>query len=559
LRDCRITGGYKLQANAHILLYWVPLLRRLEPFTLGLVLLCVAWTGLAWALHWTYPGAGALNRTTLWQGEYGRAFTTILLHGSWWHLALNGLSLYMVGQAVARGCGRGVLLVCVLLGSWAGLGASLLAGGHDHWRVGISGGVFALLGLVVAVEWAISDSFRSFLKQTNTRLVLFFLVLNVGLALWFESRYPGLIDHWGHGGGLAFGLLFGLVRYARPSRIRLVPGAVAAVLLGAGPLAAAAYPLWNADFFVERARAAEARRDGDAAADAWARVLRLRPGDADAGVHLALLRDDPSFLASLRPASPQQFAAVVEAHLELARRRLEDDPEGARGLMDSALAMPGLPHLWLEFGHAAHRAGREELFVPALERALGGLDGSEKWRAAGPLLPVRSEGLREEGVAPEELLRRAIADAALGTHAAGGLAEGTPLDEAQRSALEHHVALLGTQLLAAARTLEAGVPRDQLRPLAAALSELFLRLADNTAGERTPAYRLEAAVLLAWEQQGRETAEAEDERLRGLFKGALREARERGDPRVEAAAARWFRSRGLEVPPPELAEPPGGG
>ncbi len=493
-------------------------MRRLlrEPVTLALIALCVGWT--LWA-RWrglTYDEAGALTARRLWQREYPRLLSAMFLHhmGSWIHLVANAVSLFFVGRVIERGCGRRIYLACLFGAAMAGFAASLLWDPDPRVRrMGISGGIAGLLGLLLAVEWAITKSFLGFLRQRNTILILFFLALSVPLAKLLDPDVR--VDHAGHAGGFAFGLLAGLSYYTRRG-VRPVRGALVALALVALPLAYVVHPVFNPDFQIWRARREYSARDFAAAAKSFERARELDPEALDR----AEARDQ-----------------LLDCYLHLAEARL-GDPEASR-LIEAALALGGRdPVPWISFAQAAEaRQHGEEAYVA--------------WREAASLMPFREAWLPLARAL--KLLRAREKPPLLETvevarGAAAGL--GANLPAAARASLEE-------ELAGAAEALsEAAVATRPEPEVARGLSELYRTLAENTGGEaRKPRYRLRSAE---WLWRASEGPVVPDD-VAARFRAALTEAALHGDAPAQEAAAQWFRARGLPVPGPDLEGEEGGG
>jgi len=135
-------------------------------------------------------------------GEWWRLLTAGLVHGSLIHLAMNGIFLMDLGSLVERLFGPRKMLV-VLWGSVVtGTLASLLT--NPHLSVGISGGLFGLVGALLAqglLHWRrLAPGGRRLFLRGPVEIVL--LNLALGLAL-------PMIDNAGHMGGLAGGLVLG--------------------------------------------------------------------------------------------------------------------------------------------------------------------------------------------------------------------------------------------------------------------------------------------------------------------------------------------------------------
>lgn len=533
------------------------MLRRIEPLTAVFLVLCVGWTLLAKGLDWTYDKAGALRRGELWDGEIWRLLTAAILHdlGGWWHLVLNGLGLLIVGPIVARECGRPVYFVSVLFGAQAGWAASLLWYDHPHvWNMGISGGLLALIGLLLAVEWAISDSWRGFFRQRNAWVLILCIVVGAAMTHHFNrvGKEGTFVSQAGHAGGLAFGLLFGLAFYARPrARRRPVLGAAAVVLLGVAPVAYLSYPILDLDFLLFRGQRAFAAEERDAAERWYAQARRIDEAHPMAGARLALLRDDPAYLDGLRkPEDMVEAYAVLRAYLALAGDRLASAPDEARALAERAVAVePGNAGLWFDFGERAEAGGRPALanlaFTESERWARLGGRRTEAWKPASRTLAGWYRRLEKAG--PDEAVEVCLGAIRAARSALGGLSDLSDLDGDGRESLEGALRQLAVTVSARARELEPG---PEVERLFRGLANLFRMLANNGRREVAAQYLFHSALCL-W--RGGEA----EETVANRFKGALFEARERGDAETAALAERWFVEQGLEVP--DLAEDRSGG
>lgn len=162
-----------------------------------------------WSLSLTdsleaFRSLGALELSRIWlEGEWWRALTTSLLHGSLLHLALNGIALVSIGEWVERACGPLRTLALFALASLGGALASL-AWCESPVVLGASAGILGQAGaLWLARRWGDADLQRRLDPISSTSLgfvILFCLAL--GLVV------PGIAQA-GHLGGLAVGLLLG--------------------------------------------------------------------------------------------------------------------------------------------------------------------------------------------------------------------------------------------------------------------------------------------------------------------------------------------------------------
>jgi len=148
-------------------------------------------------------------------GEFWRLLTPGLVHGSLLHLAMNALFLNDLGGLVERLFGRWRMLAIL----WGGVATGVAASFYWSERpsVGISGGLFALVGAMLAqgvLHWRrIAPPARRLFIRGPIEIVL--LNLFLGLSLSF-------IDNAGHVGGLLGGLLLGGLAGLRPDVLAVV-------------------------------------------------------------------------------------------------------------------------------------------------------------------------------------------------------------------------------------------------------------------------------------------------------------------------------------------------
>jgi membrane associated rhomboid family serine protease len=135
-------------------------------------------------------------------GEWWRLLTLGLVHGSPLHLAMNGIFLHDLGRIVEQVFGPRRMLAILWGGVLAGGLASFLT--NPSPSVGISGGLFALVGAMLAQglhHWRrLAPPARSLFLRAPIEIV----ILNVALGLALPR-----IDNAGHLGGLAGGLVLG--------------------------------------------------------------------------------------------------------------------------------------------------------------------------------------------------------------------------------------------------------------------------------------------------------------------------------------------------------------
>jgi len=546
--------------------------RRLEPATLALILVCFCFTA-SWRLfHFYDHPAGALRLDLLWEGQIWRMVTAMFQHGGWTHLILNAISLYFVGTVVARGLGRPVFLAVLFFGAEAGFAASIAGTQGVAYRVGISGGIAALLGLILAVEWRYAKTVGAFFKARNTLLILFFVGLSVALGVYIEKSQPGVVvDHAAHAGGGLFGLLFGLAYFGKRKR-RLLHGVVAVVVLGILPAAYVCHPIWDPTFYLFRAERAYGARQTAEAGGYYERLLRLDPGSPLAGARLAQIRNDPRYLEGLRePEYVEEHRALLSALLQLARARIEDRPVEAMDFVRRAMPLrPASSKLWAELASAASGAGRGEIAVLGYEMALKLAQAERAPLAvcvgyASPLLALYSELLRAGALQKDAGMRLRLARRAV--EVALVASASVVVDEENARSRRAIVSLVDRVLVLASGNARAAAPgarepAEGLRNLRAALARAYKQLAALTYEEWPEASTrfLFRAASWGWLAiEGTPIAKRERKTILTQARRALEEAVQHGDKKTQSLVRQWFESHGLPVPSGELAPKGKGG
>jgi rhomboid protease GluP len=141
---------------------------------------------------------GTSGVLSLAQGNWWTLLTANYLHASILHIVFNMMALRSLGPLVEHLFGSSRFFIIYTI---AGLAGSLLSSALGTYSsVGASGAVFGLGGALIYYGWRRGGSFG----QSIFRNMAFFLGIN--LVLGFSSR--GLIDNWGHLGGLIGGALF---------------------------------------------------------------------------------------------------------------------------------------------------------------------------------------------------------------------------------------------------------------------------------------------------------------------------------------------------------------
>jgi membrane associated rhomboid family serine protease len=159
-------------------------------------------------------------------------FTSIFLHGGWFHLISNMVFLWIFGDNVEAALGKVIFPVFYLAG---GLAASLthvfVSPASELPSLGASGAIGAILGAYIVM-----------FPRSQVRVLLlfgFFLVIRritavLFLGIWFvmqffsgiaslgaETAQTGGVAVWAHVGGFVFGLLMGFIFRGRAEDLTL--------------------------------------------------------------------------------------------------------------------------------------------------------------------------------------------------------------------------------------------------------------------------------------------------------------------------------------------------
>jgi membrane associated rhomboid family serine protease len=157
-----------------------------------------------------FPGAG--------HDQYWRLVTAGFLHDGFFHILVNMVSLWFVGNALEPGIGRlnfaVIYFVSLLAGSF---GALLFSPGIP--TIGASGAIFGIFGALIVVARARGIP----IWQSGLG---FFLLIN----LFFSVSYAG-ISLGGHLGGLVAGFICGLLVVEVGERRRMPQAALAGCAL----------------------------------------------------------------------------------------------------------------------------------------------------------------------------------------------------------------------------------------------------------------------------------------------------------------------------------------
>lgn len=193
-------------------------------------------SGLLLQPQWAIESGGMEPRLVA-QGELWRLLSSMFLHASIVHVAVNMLALYFLGSFAEQTFGGGRFLALYIVSGLAGGVAALYFSDFSVPVVGASGAIFGILGGILGFALR-----RGTFTMRNP--VIMQLVFIAAINLFIGASIPN-ISNAAHIGGLVGGLFFGaLIANSYRSRKR---GAIAIPLLLALGLEAVIVALWMFD------------------------------------------------------------------------------------------------------------------------------------------------------------------------------------------------------------------------------------------------------------------------------------------------------------------------
>lgn len=125
-------------------------------------------------------------------GRWWQVLTSMFLHTSLWHLGMNMLALWFVGQNLEVVLGRARFLAVYLVSGLFGSAAVMWLSDPASATLGASGAVFGLFGALLLLAWRV---------RGNVRQLLYVMAINAAI-----SFIPG-VSWQGHLGGFVGGVV----------------------------------------------------------------------------------------------------------------------------------------------------------------------------------------------------------------------------------------------------------------------------------------------------------------------------------------------------------------
>ncbi len=141
----------------------------------------------------------ALIKLAVRDGEWWRALSAALLHGSVMHILFNMYALYLFGPPLERRVGSAAFSGLYVASALAGSAAFLFFGSDRALAMGASGAVFGLFGAVLMATWPVR---HTALGGAQFQQLLVLLGINLALPLFLPS-----IAWQAHVGGMVAGML----------------------------------------------------------------------------------------------------------------------------------------------------------------------------------------------------------------------------------------------------------------------------------------------------------------------------------------------------------------
>ncbi|MCA9017120.1 MAG: rhomboid family intramembrane serine protease, partial [Planctomycetaceae bacterium] len=222
-----------------------------------------------------YPTGGPFD---LWAGEWWRILISGFHHGDLLHLLMNCIAIGYLGRLIEPRMRSWLYAPFLILATFVSLLPEYYL---DHYPVGLSGGAFAMFGLLMMLRQTDPDLAEEFTEREIT--------WGLGwLILCFVFTHFGILNiaNAAHVSGFVYGLLAGavLINRSRFAGLLRVSFVLAQLLLIPGTYLIC-HPVWNGKYYWYLAR----HEDDVAQRIEYLRTgMALAPGEPKIGAELAL-------------------------------------------------------------------------------------------------------------------------------------------------------------------------------------------------------------------------------------------------------------------------------
>jgi len=166
----------------------------------------------------------ALKPSNILQGKYlWTFFTSMFMHGGFFHIFANMLSLFFVGSLTEKILGaKRYLYFYLASGLFAGLffvfASLIFTSDFDTFAVGASGALFGLIGLLMLL----TPDLPVYIMFVPIPIKMKYAAPGILIVLWFISIAANVgIGNTAHLGGLIAGLIYGIyLRNKFPNKIK---------------------------------------------------------------------------------------------------------------------------------------------------------------------------------------------------------------------------------------------------------------------------------------------------------------------------------------------------
>ncbi len=168
----------------------------------------------------------AIKPSNILQGEYLWAFlTSMFMHGGFFHIFANMLSLLFIGGLVEKILGaKRYFLFYISSGLFAGLffvlTSLILTGDFNTYAVGASGALFGLVGMLILL----TPNLPVFIMFIPIPIKMKYAGPGILIGLWLISIAGNIpVGNTAHLGGLLAGLVYGLyLRKKFPNKTKII-------------------------------------------------------------------------------------------------------------------------------------------------------------------------------------------------------------------------------------------------------------------------------------------------------------------------------------------------